>query len=77
MSCPSCGSTEVIEIQITLHSDEHVSFHSCHACEYRWWRQAGSCDLLTLGDILARAAVPKGANAGRRSAARDTVARSA
>ncbi len=77
MSCPNCGSTEVIEIQITLHSEEHVNFHSCHACEYRWWQQAGSGDLLTLDDVLGRAAVPRGANAGRRSVARGTIVRTA
>ncbi|RIK09431.1 MAG: hypothetical protein DCC49_06165 [Acidobacteria bacterium] len=39
MHCPRCGSEKLIEISMRLHSEDDVTFRSCHACEYKWWER--------------------------------------
>jgi len=41
LECKSCGSTDVIEIDLTLPDGTEVTFNSCHRCEARWWNQDG------------------------------------
>ena len=36
--CPSCGSTEIIEITLAL-LDGRVSFRHCNRCEWREWER--------------------------------------
>jgi transposase-like protein len=40
MTCPSCRSTALVEIRLTLH-DQLVTMHSCSTCERRWWDKGG------------------------------------
>ena len=40
MTCPTCRSTAMVEIGLTL-SAHRVTMHSCPSCEYRWWDQEG------------------------------------
>ncbi len=40
MTCPSCRSTNLVEIGLHVH-DELVTMHSCSSCENRWWDRAG------------------------------------
>ena len=39
MNCPHCGSEKLIEISMRLHSNDDVTFRSCHECEHRWWER--------------------------------------
>ena len=41
LECKSCGSSDVIEIDLTLPDGTEVTFNSCHQCEARWWNQDG------------------------------------
>ena len=49
MTCPSCRSTALIEIGLTLR-DELVTMHSCSMCERRWWDKGGQ--LVSLPSVL-------------------------
>lgn len=49
MSCPVCRSTRLVEIGLHVH-DQHVTMHSCSACENRWWDRGG--ERLTLPSVL-------------------------
>ncbi|MEN3315978.1 MAG: hypothetical protein V7605_2212 [Acidimicrobiaceae bacterium] len=49
MTCPSCRSTALVEIRLTLH-DQLVTMHSCSTCERRWWDKAGQ--LVSLPSVL-------------------------
>ncbi len=40
MTCPTCRSTDLIEIGLNLR-DQLVTMHSCSRCENRWWDKAG------------------------------------
>lgn len=39
MNCPRCGSEKLIEISMRLHSNDDVTFRSCHQCEHKWWER--------------------------------------
>lgn len=41
VSCPSCGSTKVTSLTMTLTDGSLVDFTSCHRCEHKSWRQDG------------------------------------
>lgn len=56
-SCPSCGSTRLTELSMTLTDGTPVSFTSCHACEHKSWAHGG--DNLTIDTVLRRATKPK------------------
>lgn len=57
LECKSCGSTAVIEIDLTLPDGTEVTFNSCHQCEARWWRQGKK--KLDLEVVLDLARKPK------------------
>ena len=52
-SCPSCGSSRVTALAMTLTDGTPVSFASCHDCEHRHWAHEGQ--RLEIRDVLARA----------------------
>jgi transcription elongation factor Elf1 len=52
-SCPSCGSSRVTALAMTLTDGTPVSFASCHDCEHRHWAHEGR--RLEIRDVLARA----------------------
>ena len=52
-ACPSCGSTRLTALAMTLTDGTPVRFSSCHECEHRTWT-ADSGELL-FADVLARA----------------------
>ncbi len=55
LECKSCGSTAVIEIDLTLPDGTEVTFNSCHKCEARWWRQgAKKLDLEVVLDLARK-----------------------
>jgi transcription elongation factor Elf1 len=56
-SCPSCGSTRLTALAMTLTDGTAVRFASCHECEHRTWTHAG--DELQFADVLARATKTK------------------
>lgn len=39
--CPSCGSRDVININLSMEQGDRVAFYSCHHCEKRWWHKDG------------------------------------
>ena len=41
-TCERCVSTSVTRITMTLTDGSVVDFASCHRCEHRTWRQAGT-----------------------------------
>jgi hypothetical protein len=41
-SCRACGSERVTRISMALTDGSPVEFTSCHRCEHRTWREAGS-----------------------------------
>lgn len=51
--CEHCGSSSVTEISMTLTDGSPVSFASCHACEKKSWRQAGTA--LDMDTVLRKA----------------------
>ena len=52
-SCPSCGSSRVTALAMTLTDGTPVRFASCHECEHRTWTHDGG--ELQFADVLARA----------------------
>jgi transposase-like protein len=40
MTCPTCRSTDLVEIGLRLR-DDVVTMHSCSVCERRWWDKGG------------------------------------
>lgn len=55
LECKSCGSTAVIEIDLTLPDGTEVTFNSCHKCETRWWNQNGKkLDLEVVLDLARK-----------------------
>lgn len=40
-SCPDCGASDFIEIELNLPDGTEVRFCSCHRCETRWWNRDG------------------------------------
>ncbi len=42
VACPECGGSRLTEIGMTLTDGSQVRFSSCHRCETRYWREAGS-----------------------------------
>lgn len=40
-TCRSCGSDQILSISMSL-EERTVVFTTCHACEAKWWEQAGS-----------------------------------
>lgn len=63
MQCSSCGSDKVIRIDLTLHTEEQLLFHSCHNCENRWWLEPDVGDAtpanVPLHEVLNRATIIK------------------
>ncbi len=49
MRCPTCRSSALIEIGLTL-KEESVTMRSCSACESRWWEKGGQ--RLSLPSVL-------------------------
>ncbi|MDT7571487.1 MAG: hypothetical protein QOE05_1661 [Actinomycetota bacterium] len=41
-TCSTCASTRITEITMTLTDGSIVDFVSCHACETKTWKQAGT-----------------------------------
>jgi len=41
LECPTCGSKDVININLSMEAGERVAFYSCHRCEKRWWHKDG------------------------------------
>ena len=55
--CPSCGSSRLTALAMTLTDGTPVRFASCHECEHRTWTtEAGQ---LRFADVLARATKAK------------------
>ena len=52
-SCPSCGSSRLTELGMTLTDGTPVRFASCHDCEHRSWSHLG--ETLQFSDVIARA----------------------
>jgi transposase-like protein len=53
MKCPSCGSSALVEIGLTVR-DERVTMHSCSMCERRWWDKGGQrVSLPSVLDLVA------------------------
>lgn len=52
-TCPSCGSTRLTSLAMTLTDGTPVRFSSCHECEHRTWTHDGG--ELQFTDVLARA----------------------
>ena len=40
-TCRACGSDQLLTITLSL-EERAVDFTTCHACETKWWEQAGS-----------------------------------
>lgn len=55
--CPECGSSDWIEIELTLPEGTEVLFCSCPTCEARWWNRDGQ--QIALGDVLKLAGKAK------------------
>jgi hypothetical protein len=50
-TCESCASTRITAITMTLTDGSVVDFVSCHACETKSWKQAGTdLDITTVLD---------------------------
>lgn len=52
-TCAACASTRITAITMTLTDGSLVDFVSCHACETRTWKQAGSD--LDISTVLGKA----------------------
>jgi formate dehydrogenase maturation protein FdhE len=52
-TCPSCGSSRVTALVMTLTDGTPVRFASCHECESRSWTHDGG--ELQFADVIARA----------------------
>ena len=50
IECPDCGSANVINITLTTQEGDPIAFHSCHACDRRWWNKDG--ERIDLGNVL-------------------------
>ncbi|MFN8103531.1 MAG: hypothetical protein U0U69_03635 [Acidimicrobiia bacterium] len=61
--CTKCGNGGVIQINLTLHTEENLTFQSCHKCEHKWWEapHESSTPVVPLADVLDRAKVRKSA----------------
>lgn len=51
-SCPSCSSSRMTSLTMTLTDGTPVEFASCHDCEHRHWSHDGTP--LTFADVIAR-----------------------
>lgn len=51
--CPSCSSTRLTQIGMTLTDGTPVQFTSCHACSHRTWTEDGTA--LAIDTVLAKA----------------------
>jgi hypothetical protein len=61
-TCAACASTRVTKITMTLTDGSLVDFASCHACETRSWRQAGTeLDIATVLGKAQKHKTPKAA----------------
>jgi formate dehydrogenase maturation protein FdhE len=56
-NCPSCGSTRLTSLAMTLTDGTPVRFSSCHECEHRTWTHDGG--ELEFTDVIARATKAK------------------
>ena len=56
-SCPSCGSSRLTSLAMTLTDGTPVRFASCHECEHRTWTHDGG--ELQFADVLSRATKAK------------------
>jgi DNA-directed RNA polymerase subunit M/transcription elongation factor TFIIS len=52
-TCPSCGSSRLTQLAMTLTDGTPVRFQSCHECEHRSWSHDGG--QLAFTDVIARA----------------------
>jgi len=52
-TCESCASTRITAITMTLTDGSVVDFVSCHACETKSWKQAGTD--LDISTVLGKA----------------------
>lgn len=52
-TCPTCVSTRITAITMTLTDGSLVDFVSCHACEVKSWKQHGV--ELDIGTVLRKA----------------------
>ena len=52
-NCPSCASTRLTVLAMTLTDGTPVRFASCHDCEHRSWSHEG--EELQFADVIARA----------------------
>jgi hypothetical protein len=52
-SCPSCASSRLTVLAMTLTDGTPVRFASCHDCEHRSWSHEG--EELQFADVIARA----------------------
>jgi predicted metal-binding protein len=52
-TCTACAGTRVTHITMTLTDGSVVDFTSCHTCEHKTWRQAGTG--LAVTDVLKKA----------------------
>lgn len=58
--CTKCGNGGVIQIQLTLHTEERLTFQSCHRCEHKWWESPegeATVPVVPLAEVLDRATV--------------------
>lgn len=57
--CTRCGKGGVIQINLKLHTEERLTFQSCHKCEHKWWEapQDETEPVVALVDVLDRAKV--------------------
>ena len=59
-SCPTCASTRVTKIAMTLTDGSPVDFLSCHACERKSWSQSGhELDIATVLTKAQKHKLPK------------------
>ena len=52
-TCRACGGHRVTAITMTLTDGSVVDFASCHTCEHKSWKQAGSD--LDISRVLSKA----------------------
>ncbi|MEZ5176538.1 MAG: hypothetical protein R2823_10085 [Acidimicrobiia bacterium] len=52
LTCTSCGSNSVIQIEMSLPDGTEVLFCSCHICEARWWDRDG--ETVDVSGIIGR-----------------------
>jgi formate dehydrogenase maturation protein FdhE len=55
--CPSCTSSRLTVLAMTLTDGTPVRFASCHDCEHRSWSHEG--EELQFADVIARATKTK------------------